>query len=279
VFRRAAPPKTSDYESTRYWRELHRQGDDVRVVGYPTLPLAFNRRLYNNQAAAVRRTLEHAGVRIDGASVLDVGSGTGFWLDLWQRLGASTVAAVELVPEAVGRLRERFPESDVAAADVSDGPPFPGRTFDVVSAMAVLLHVTDPERWRSALAALEEQLAPGGAIVLLEPVAVARHRLDRGESEHNTVRTLADWERALAVAGLQIVAVRPATILLSDPVDARTRAGLAARLLWWRMLARLLRGRERLASLLVPPLAMLDRALAATSPVGPSAKCVVIRRA
>jgi SAM-dependent methyltransferase len=267
------------YEADRYWRSLHLEGDDLRVVGYPTLPLAFNQALYENAVAAVRRTLADACVDVAGAPVLDVGCGSGFWLDVWEQLGASSTAGTDLVPQPLERLRERFPAGDFVAADLADGPPFPGREFALVSAMDVLLHITEPERWRAALTSLAAQLAPSGALVLLEPIVVAPHGRTRGQSEHNAARTLTEWNEAIAAAGLRVVALRSATHLLADPVDAQTRAGLEARVLWWRVLARTLRGHERLAATVVPPLARLDRLLAARPGAGPSRKCVVLRRA
>ena len=266
------------YNPDLYWGSLHSSGDDLRVVGYPTLPLAFNRALYANSATAIRRGLRGAGLSAMGGSVLDIGSGTGFWIDFWRNEGAREVAGADLVPEAVERLRTRFPGSDFANVDIGEAAPFPGRRFDLVSAMGVLLHIVDPERLRNALAAMAEQLEPDGAIVLMEPLVVRRFSRRGREGEHNVVRTVAEWEAALAGTGLRIVHVAPAIYLLSDPVDAATRAGLAVRSLWWRAFARTIAGRERLASVVVPPLAVLDRAFASASRVGPSSKCVILRR-
>lgn len=270
---------TVGYEPESYWGTLHSSGDDLRVVGYPTLPLAFNRELYANSARAVIRALRRAGVSPVDASVFDVGSGTGFWVDFWKAQGAAAIAGADLVPGAVERLKASFPQSEFVVADIAAGPPYPGRTFDVVSAMDVLLHIVDEERFASAVRSLAAQVGPSGALVLLEPLVVHERWSVRGqEGEHNVARSVADWERALRGTDLRIAHVEPAVFLLADPVDARSAATFALNRFWWRAFARTLRGHEQLASTVMPPLAALDRVLVKMARTGPSSKCVVLRR-
>lgn len=265
------------YRPSEYWAGLHDAAEDLGIVGYPTLPLVFNRHVYANAARGVLRGLDKAGASIRGHDVLDVGSGTGFWVDLWRREGAKSVAGSDLVPAAVERLRERFPDCEFAPADIGEQAPFPGRRFDLVSIMSVLHHIVDEERFERALANLAAQLAPEGRLVVLDPLVVRGRWMPPGtESAHNVVRTLPQWEAAAASAGLRIAAVLPTASYLSDPVDARSRPAFAAHRLWWRGLTAALRGRDRLAAVVVPPLAALDRALAARLHAGPSAKLIVL---
>jgi SAM-dependent methyltransferase len=267
------------YDPDGYWSTLHASGDDLRVVGYPTLPLAFNRVLYKNTAIAVRRALRQADVDVTGQSVLDIGSGIGFWVDFWQSEEALSVAGADLVPGAVERLHARFPGHDFVVADLSERVPFPSREFGVVSAMGVLLHITDPVRFKRAVANIAKQVASDGVLVLVEPLVVHGRWMERGtEGAHNVVRTVADWEQALAGTGLHIAHLEPITFILSDPVDARSRLGFTGNVLWWRAFARTLRGREGLARVVMPPLGFVDRALVRLSQTGPSAKCIVLRR-
>lgn len=268
------------YRPSDYWGGLHAGADDLGVVGYPTLPAAFNRYVYANAAVGVLRGLRRAGLTVRGRNVLDVGSGTGFWVDLWLREGAATVAGADLVPEAVERLRKRFPRSNFVTADIAERSPFTESTFDLVTIMSVLHHVVDEELFRNALANLSSQVSVGGRIVVLDPLVVrGRWMPEDSESAHNVARTRSQWETALATTGLRIASISPTAALLSDPVDARSRIGFEAHRLWWRGLTGTLRGRERLAAAVMPPLARLDRALVPLLHTGPGAKLIVIERA
>src|SRR5262245_1706679 len=77
------------------------------------------------------------------ARVLDVGAGTGFYVDRWLARKAS-VTGVDLTEVSVRNLRERFPAARFIQADIGAplGPPLADEigTFDVVSAFDVLFH-------------------------------------------------------------------------------------------------------------------------------------------
>jgi SAM-dependent methyltransferase len=271
------PRADETYRPPDYWGTLHESVEDLGIVGYPTLPLVFNQHVYENAARGVLRGLASAGVSVRDRSVLDVGSGTGFWVDLWRREGAAKVWGSDLVPNAVERLRTRFPGSEFAAADITAQAPFPGEQFDLVTIMSVLHHVVDDEQFGRALAHLKSQLADGGFLAVLDALVVRGRWMPAGaESAHNVVRTLARWERAAADAGLQIVAVIPTVAFLGDPVDAGSRPAFALHRFFWRGLTASVRGRDRLASVVVPPLAALDRTVAARMRSGPSAKLILL---
>ncbi len=267
------------YRPPEYWSELHHAANDLGVVGYPTLPLVFNSHVYANTARGVLRGFAAAGVTVRDRSVLDVGSGTGFWVDLWRREGAATVAGSDLVPTAVERMRERFPGSEFAAADITEQAPFPGATFDLVTVMSVLHHIVDEQRFERALANLASQLSSDGILAVLDPIVVrGRWMPDGGDSAHNVARTRARWEDASAKAGLRIDVVIPTVAFLGDPVDAGSQSIFALHRFFWRGLTASVRGRDRLASVVLPPLAALDRAVLSRTRAGLSAKLIVLRR-
>lgn len=98
-----------------------------------------------------------------GASVLDIGCGTGFTLEaLAQRFDAWG-----LEPDPAVRARVRSSVKDrVLAGNTRDRSALGDRTFDVVLLLDVLEHVEDDRaELRSAAAAL----APGGKLVITVP--------------------------------------------------------------------------------------------------------------
>jgi SAM-dependent methyltransferase len=110
-----------------------------------------------------RRHIESLGVG-RGARALEVGCGNGSvsaWLA--ERLGPhSQVIAVDIDLSLVD---VRAPGLELRQGDIVSGPVDPG-SFDLVTARAVLHHVTDRE---AAIQNLVASLAPGGAILLIEP--------------------------------------------------------------------------------------------------------------
>ena len=111
-----------------------------------------------------RRHIESLGISRD-AQVLEVGCGNGS-ISTWMAEHVAPdghVVAVDLdlsLVNAVDAPRVEFRKGDIVAAPVN-----PGR-FDLVTARAVLHHVTDA---KAAIANLVASLRPGGAILLIEP--------------------------------------------------------------------------------------------------------------
>jgi len=157
--------------------------------------------------------------------VLDVGSGTGHWVDFYLDVYlAKAVTAVEFVPQMSGFLRGKYAGRDavtVLEADIVNDA-LPARSFDIVNAIGVIFHIVDDGHWRRAVENLLGAAKPGGLVLIggdfgAETRDVQFHRVDRFESwkEHDSsgvpaervnkrVRSLADWEKLAASLGASI---------------------------------------------------------------------------
>jgi SAM-dependent methyltransferase len=157
--------------------------------------------------------------------VLDVGSGTGHWVDFYLDVYlAKSVTAVEFVPQMAEYLRAKYAgRSDVTVleSDIVEDP-LPDQAFDIVNAIGVLFHIVEDERWRRAVASLLAALKPGGLLLVGGDFGgqtrdVQFHRVDRFETwrEHDAsaapaervnkrVRSLADWSDLAASLGARI---------------------------------------------------------------------------
>ncbi len=110
-----------------------------------------------------RRQIESLGIG-RGARTLEVGCGNG---------SISTWLAERVLPDGhavafdldLSLIDERVPTLELRQGDIVAGPVEP-RRFDLVTARAVLHHVADAD---TAIANLAASLAPGGAILLIEP--------------------------------------------------------------------------------------------------------------
>src|SRR6266581_1939119 len=156
----------SPYSPSRYWADLHERGD-LSAVGQSGLPDAMNQWLYRVLRRNFKAFLRRHGVdHIEGA-VFEVGAGTGYWFDLWRELGARRIDACDLVPAAVEALRATFgPLGRYEVADIAAERGFGDATYPLVCCMNVLLHVTDEDRFETAIANVARLVAPGGRLLL-----------------------------------------------------------------------------------------------------------------
>jgi SAM-dependent methyltransferase len=233
---------SAPFDPRRYWEDRLRRHDSPAGVGYLRLGTAYNTWMYRVRARVFDRVA--AAVARPREAVLDVGAGTGFYVDRWRRLGARRVTGLDLTEIAVSRLRERFPGAEFVRGDIG-GPladlPLAPESFDAVSAMDVLFHIVDDAAYARAFHNLAALLRPGGWLLWSDNFV--HHAAER--VAHQVSRPLAESEAAVHAAGLQVVGRVPMFVLMNYPADTRRRM---ARWLWTGMVA---------PAALLPPLGWL----------------------
>ena len=263
---RATPPVASP---RAYWEQ--RLGGDYSLggVGYEGLGTGFNRWGYRARRRVFLRVMRP--LVAPGARVLDVGSGTGFYVDRWRELGAAAIVASDITDVAVRRLGQRHPNVEVTRFDAGDeDAPWPTESFDAVSAMDVLFHIVDDERFTRALRTLGELLRPGGVLAFSDLFVHG----DPWRAPHQAIRSLEEIGAVVTAAGLQIELRRPMLVLLNAPVDAESRLLRAS---WAGLRAAALRG-EALGTAAGALAYPFEVALAAALREGPSTEIMVCRR-
>jgi SAM-dependent methyltransferase len=262
------------FDPERYWQERLSEDDSLNGVGYSTLGHQYNRWIYRMRRAVFLERVPKLGIDIARADILEVGPGTGFYIDLWHQLGASHITGIDLAPVIVERLAERYPghtfrQADIGAADIGLAPA----SFDVVTAFDVLYHIVDEAIFEQALANIAAALRPGGTFML------ADHFLHREQSNsriavHYVNRTLARYEDALARHGFEIVQRRPMFVVMNAPPDSRSRLRRA----WWLAVAGTASLAEPLGFAVGAALYPLERQLVRRRAESASTELMVCRR-
>lgn len=253
-----------------WWEDRHRDHVGLDAVGYAGAGEAYNAWLYRVRRRLFRR---HVAPLVHPAnSVLDVASGTGFYVDLWKRAGVRDVTGSDVSPTAVHRLRSRFTGVPIDRFDIA-GPAseLPQRQFDLVSAFDVLFHLIDDEAYRRALANLARLVKPGGLLVISEnfrlagPRRFASVQVNRGERE-----ILA----ALRDNDFEVVKRRPMFVVMNAPA----RGGRPLLHAWWQRAHALLTTRPQIGGALGAALYPLELVCLATVSRAPSTELAICRR-
>ncbi|TKD51979.1 bifunctional 2-polyprenyl-6-hydroxyphenol methylase/3-demethylubiquinol 3-O-methyltransferase UbiG [Sphingomonas baiyangensis] len=158
-----------------------------------------------------------------GRRALDVGCGAGLLAEPLARLGAE-VTGIDAAPENIGAAEAHAAKAGLAVRYLAgEVEQLSGETFDLITAMEVIEHVTDPAAFVGALARL---LAPGGLLIVSTPNRTPVSQLamiSLGEGLGMIPRGTHDWNKFvtpdevtahLAAAGL---AVEDVTGLSLDP--------------------------------------------------------------
>ena len=259
------------FDPSRYWEDRLSKRYTLGSTGWLALGEGFNRWMYAVRRRAVSRFIRRTIGDPVSSRVLDVGSGTGFYLDLWQRLGARDITGCDLTSAAVERLRTSFPGMAVIKADIGDEPDrLPAGQYDAISVIDVLYHVVDDHRYRHAFANLAGLLSPGGTLFFTENLVTEERR-----GEHQVDRTRRMIEQAVADAGLSIVGEQPLFFLMNDPVASGSRVLHT----WWKLISETVVRYPPIGWTVGAALFPVEVALTRMLARGPSTTLVACRRA
>jgi 2-polyprenyl-3-methyl-5-hydroxy-6-metoxy-1,4-benzoquinol methylase len=258
------------FDPQRYWESRLSERYTLGATGWSGLGESFNRWSYAVRRVVFSRIVREVLSDRGSLRVLDVGSGTGFYLRAWQRLGVADVAGSDLTAAAVARLGARFPGMPVHQLDIGeeDAQP-PGAPFDAISVIDVLYHIVDDDRYEQALRNCARLLKRGGTLILSENFVAARQ-----PGQHQVSRTADVIEAILARADLVPVLMRPVFFLMNTPVDSASRLLRA----WWKVAMKLASRNEAIGWALGAGLYPVEVALATFLRDGPSTKIMVCRR-
>jgi SAM-dependent methyltransferase len=263
-----------------YWEAVLEGQYDLRGTGFPELPLSWNEWMYRSMRHSVDRLIDRHQLTatVEAASVLEIGSGVGHWLQYWRNRSVKSLHGCDLTATAVGELQRRFPDVAVSQVDIgAANPPIEGR-FDVISVMAVLQHIADDERWRQALRNISDLLADDGTAVIIDvPLTHSLWIDEKPDGGMSWARSRAEWDDALGDAGLVISDLVPTTFTLAADGDSAHRGTSAAWHRYWRLVQQVTGKRERVGQVAGGVAFGVDQLLVRSGLNGVSSKTFLVR--
>jgi SAM-dependent methyltransferase len=210
----------SAFNPSTYWEDRLRTNPGILGVGFTRLGKQFINWQYKVRAVVFSRILQQMDFMPGTARVLDVGSGTGFYIEQWRRAGVQDVVGSDLTDIAISRLEQQFPGTPFHKFDIGGSQSIlPGKHFEIVNAFDVLFHIVDDAQYSRAIENVYSLLSPGGWFLFSDLFVHGEVR----RAEHMVSRSLAEVEAILRNTGFEIVARRPMFVLMNQPLDSQSQ--------------------------------------------------------
>lgn len=221
------------FDPRQYWEDRLQKHCDQEGVGCEGRSATLNQFVYRAKTRAINRALSKLPLALTSSNLrmLDIGAGTGFWIDYFLAKGIKSITAVDIAPAAVKFLKEKYCSletmnficADAGGNEFSEGVR---SMFGLVIAMDVLYHIIENEKFCATIRNIARALEPGGYLFLTDILSSSKEAMS--PQQHVHWRPLTAYKRELEKNGLDIVYLAPVYTLLQSPVDAN---GIFSRLL------------------------------------------------
>ncbi len=262
------------YDPETFWESRLRGRFDLASAGFRGIGRTFNEALYRQRVVVLRRAIRRFRLTVEGADVVELGPGTGFYIEHWRRWKVRSLVGLDITTVVPERLSAAFPEYRFAQADISERWPAADASADLVTAFDVMFHIVDDGRFAAAIAEAGRVLRPGGHLLVSD--LFLHGETFRGH--HQVSRTLEEYAAALSAAEIEILGRLPIFITMHPALDVPTgwRRRLAER--WWSALESKLLASPRLGRRIGSVLFWIDRILTFPLRGGPSTELLLARK-
>lgn len=207
------------FDPRSYWEDRLRDCS-LAAVGHRAASSQLNRWMYRVRRHVFLQVIRRRDVRLE--RILDVGSGSGFYINCWKEVGVSRIEASDFTEKAIKYLSEAYPDIGLHHLDIAteELPPELEGAFDAVSAMDVLFHVLDEDSFQEALENVKRILKPRGLFIWSDNFL--RHP-SRSRMNHVSHRSLETTKERLREVGFEVIDRRPLLYWLNQPIDSESR--------------------------------------------------------
>jgi len=210
------------FDIKNYWEVRYSQRFDLAASGNQTLGLDYNHWLYKAKARSFLRAIKKHNIPVAGAKVLDVGCGTGFFVEQCTKLGAAYIAGVDIAEKSIQTLRQKYKDTtkyDFKHADVGKGNTTLEARYQLILVFDLLYLLMSDEEFVNAVRYIRQH-ARDNAYILISDVF--------GDTDilHNSYikfRSYSAYEQTLKNNGIEIVDVFPQYHLLIEKFSVERR--------------------------------------------------------
>ena len=182
--------RKKSYDPRDYWSQRHRRfGLSVRGVGNCALSENENSDAYRLAKQIFLEYCHVNGISFQGASVLDIGCGNGYYTEICSELGVDRYMGLDITDALFPALQYRYPSYRFCQQDITCHPP--DSSFDLILMIDVTQHIIDDAKFSQAMRNIRDHLKDDG--VFLVTSWLSPQRIQRGP--HEIARPLEFYRR------------------------------------------------------------------------------------
>ena len=213
---------TDPFNPEEYWENRLSDHQDLRGTGHRAFSVAYNQLLYRAQKDSLDMLLDRNAINFKDKDILDIGSGFGFYIDYFLSKSPRSIRGVDITEVSVNYLKNNFPKGEFFKLDISSNDLTFEKTYDFISAIYVLIHIIDDQKFTNAVSNICMLLNPGGYLLITDTFK----KTLIPNPKHVRLRSLSCYQSVFDEYGVRVVDILPVYYFL----DKISLPGIGGRL-------------------------------------------------
>lgn len=198
-------------DTKKFWEDRLSKGVGIQQTGHRAFSLEYNQLLYKVQADCLDELIQKNHIIAKNASYLDVGCGGGFFIEYFAQKGASPIFGIDITKQSIEHLQSIYPDYSFFESDISASHLPVNGSFSIITAISVMYHIIDNEKFQIALSNMCSLLQPGGYLILYD--TFAKHLSP--SPNHVRLRDFSKYKSILESQKVQVLEIKPAYYFLN----------------------------------------------------------------
>lgn len=221
--------KTSVYNPQEFWERRLEKNFNFKGVGYANLGEEYNKWLYRAKERVLDEVLKKNNISCEGKNVLELGVGSGFYIDYWKKKNISGFTGVDITEKSAKELSNKYPQYKFIQADISSTNFSIDNKFDIITVFDVMFHVLDEEKFEQIISNIKRLSHEKSIILITDGYLKDSYQ----ESFHVKIRSLNRYIEILTKNKMEKRDVRPLFYFMSKPLDNNNKLLYILCLLFW----------------------------------------------
>jgi len=182
---------------------------------------SYNKWMYRIRKAVFNKHIKRLNLDWSSINALDIGTGTGFYIDRWKELGIKDITGCDITEVAVKNLLKNYKDHNFYLQDISEElhQEIADKKYSIISAFDVLFHIVDDEKYKKAISNIYDLLDENGYFILSDNFV---HK-ETQRSSHHVNRTINYTYNTLQDIGFEVQLRKPIFFLFNEPVDTQSK--------------------------------------------------------
>ncbi len=194
---------SNTYNPRQYWEQRLNSNFTLKGVGHIGFSESYNNWLYRRKELCIDSCL--SGTSLQGKNVLDIGCGTGFFVNWYIGKGAN-ITGIDITDVSIEKLKQKY-EGEFYTQDITDSSfSLFNKKFDIVNIWDVVYHIVDPNLFNQALDNIVKSIKDGGLLLLTDWFGASS---DNRIGNHVQGRCLDTYNKILPNKGFELVGIYP----------------------------------------------------------------------